>query len=295
MSITGEGTEANPWVVHTVAELREKAVVAGTFIKLANNLDCDTQYQEWETLSGNSSNPATIDFEGYKLDKPYIKPNNGLMQHLILKNGKVLNIHENNFEVTQNSCSFIMDDIYMYTMAVSADIDNFHEGAQVGRTDFAMIGFRTIDNCSIKINFENNNEFNIPRIFDSGTDLNTNLVDSQIIVSTPSALDFLLYCTYPDRMTITGNSFTAKTNHFAKTWGSDSGGYLINNTFNLTGGTGNLITASNGGTFYSREHNIYNTNISSFNTLSGLDGASYGQCVNPDYLLSIGFPGIKEV
>ena len=56
MSITGTGTQADPYVVTTYAELVEKAAESGVYIKVGNDINITSEYPEGNmpTLTLNS-------------------------------------------------------------------------------------------------------------------------------------------------------------------------------------------------------------------------------------------------
>ena len=51
MSITGTGTILDPFIVHTALELREAlTLLDGSYVKMANNIDCNDDCRRWNTL-----------------------------------------------------------------------------------------------------------------------------------------------------------------------------------------------------------------------------------------------------
>ena len=51
MSITGTGTILDPFMVHTALELREAlTLLDGSYVKMANNIDCNDDCRRWNTL-----------------------------------------------------------------------------------------------------------------------------------------------------------------------------------------------------------------------------------------------------
>ena len=51
MSITGTGTSSDPFMVHTALELREAlTLLDGSYVKLANSIDCNDDCRRWTTL-----------------------------------------------------------------------------------------------------------------------------------------------------------------------------------------------------------------------------------------------------
>ena len=51
MPISGTGTSSDPFMVHTALELREAlTLLDGSYVKLANNIDCNDDCRRWTTL-----------------------------------------------------------------------------------------------------------------------------------------------------------------------------------------------------------------------------------------------------
>lgn len=56
MSITGTGTILDPFIVHTALELREAlTLLDGSYVKMANNIDCNDDCRRWNTLGVKAS------------------------------------------------------------------------------------------------------------------------------------------------------------------------------------------------------------------------------------------------
>ena len=56
MSITGTGTSSDPFMVHTALELREAlTLLDGSYVKMANNIDCNDDCRRWNTLNVKAS------------------------------------------------------------------------------------------------------------------------------------------------------------------------------------------------------------------------------------------------
>lgn len=94
MAITGEGTQDNPYIVHTIAEFREKAAEADCYIKLANDLDCNKdKYLSWETLDVAC---VDIDLNEFSIKSPYIEGANLFMRFLTVcsvHNGAIMGMY----------------------------------------------------------------------------------------------------------------------------------------------------------------------------------------------------------
>jgi len=56
MPISGTGTSSDPFMVHTALELREAlTLLDGSYVKLANNIDCNDDCRRWNTLDVKAS------------------------------------------------------------------------------------------------------------------------------------------------------------------------------------------------------------------------------------------------
>jgi len=72
MAITGTGTQQDPYVVTTWAELASKTSETGVYIKLGSNIDMNTEYPEGLT-SGLTVNCAQIDGDGKTVKNLFLK------------------------------------------------------------------------------------------------------------------------------------------------------------------------------------------------------------------------------
>lgn len=72
MAITGTGTQVDPYVVTTWAELASKTSETDVYIKLGNNIDMNTEYPEGLT-SGLTVNCAQIDGDGKTVKNLYLQ------------------------------------------------------------------------------------------------------------------------------------------------------------------------------------------------------------------------------
>ena len=56
MPISGTGTSSDPFMVHTALELREAlTLLDGSYVKMANNIDCNDDCSRWNTLDVKAS------------------------------------------------------------------------------------------------------------------------------------------------------------------------------------------------------------------------------------------------
>lgn len=94
MAITGTGTQDNPYIVHTIAEFREKAAEADCYIKLANDLDCNKdKYLSWETLNTHC---VDIDLNEFSIRNPYLEGGNSFIifsAPCVIHNGAIMGMY----------------------------------------------------------------------------------------------------------------------------------------------------------------------------------------------------------
>ena len=94
MSITGTGTILDPFMAHTALELREAlTLLDGSYVKMANNIDCNDDCRRWNTLDVKASyllmdNHDLINI--YATDRAIVfNKASGLFK---IQNGRILNL-----------------------------------------------------------------------------------------------------------------------------------------------------------------------------------------------------------
>lgn len=104
MAITGTGTQADPYIVHSYSEIKSviEGVVDGlTYIKLDNNIDCNDYGEEFEwqscvpTYSGINNKNIDFDLDGHIIENIKVKAGNVVFETYgssKIHNGKILNI-----------------------------------------------------------------------------------------------------------------------------------------------------------------------------------------------------------
>lgn len=140
MAVTGSGTQADPFIVHSYQELKSICDNLTTkqrgvnYVNLANDIDCNDYGDsfEWETLTlakynGVWSSRDYIDFDmcGHTIKNILVKANNKLFEHtqnsigdgVKIRNGKLLNIFNNGTERLIHSstweCPICFDNVSM--------------------------------------------------------------------------------------------------------------------------------------------------------------------------------------
>lgn len=86
----GSGTEDDPYLVDTIAELRAKAALGEVYIKVTKDLDCNTEnYLHWQTLTTD----AHIDLDMHSILNVYIDGANRCFKGATISNGYFLNCY----------------------------------------------------------------------------------------------------------------------------------------------------------------------------------------------------------
>lgn len=127
MSISGTGTQADPFIVDTVKDLRAKMTVSNAYIKLACDLNCDDEMEYW---SGVTSYCTEINLDGHTIKNINITPtgNNYFIysnkDSITIKNGTLQSIIATNLKylIQATSEGFGSSDIYLQNVKLSGII-----------------------------------------------------------------------------------------------------------------------------------------------------------------------------
>lgn len=129
MSITGTGTILDPFVAHTALELRTAlTLLDGSYVKMANNIDCNDDCRRWNTLDVKASyllmdNHDLLNI--YATDGAIVfNKTNGLFK---IQNGRILNLtlFDSVFNVSNYSSTGTDVDKYnnvLYDVAIKTTI-----------------------------------------------------------------------------------------------------------------------------------------------------------------------------
>lgn len=136
MAITGDGSEQTPWVVHDYDELISlsgQSPYETTYIKLANNINCNTYGTEfkWGSFHVNERCTTVIDFDGHTIKNVLVKDNASMFTFghnssqygdssfggIKLKNGNLLNV----FFASPTSRMFHYGRILLENMSISVN------------------------------------------------------------------------------------------------------------------------------------------------------------------------------
>lgn len=156
MAITGGGTAADPYIVHSYSEIKSILDVAGTsghysnpYMQLANDINCNDYGAEfvWQTLqSANENYPFNLDLGGFAIKNVAV----GTGQYLFkgwgsrVKNGKLLNIF-------CTGCDYLSEAVRYDNVSMSIDAN----GCSKTVFSFKLGGSTAISdaltNCSIYV------------------------------------------------------------------------------------------------------------------------------------------------
>lgn len=167
MSITGTGTILDPFMVHTALELRTAlTLLDGSYVKLANSIDCNDDCRRWNTLDVKASyllmdNKDLLNI--YATDGTIVfNKASGLLK---IQNGRILNLtlFDSVFNVSNYSATGTDTDRYnnvLYDLAISSRITGcgsqnyiFNRGTYF---DYCNVGIKsTLPNSSHHVFFGN--------------------------------------------------------------------------------------------------------------------------------------------
>lgn len=130
MAITGSGTAADPYIVHSYSEIHTVLDRAGgsgyyfnPYLKLANDIDCNDYGSSFvfnTFKSGNINYPFNFDLDGHTIKNISVSAGKYLFQgngNSVIKNGKLLNIYATGCNEIIDSCK--LEDISMSISAMN--------------------------------------------------------------------------------------------------------------------------------------------------------------------------------
>ena len=282
MAIIGTGTQTDPWIVHNYDEIKDvlvNKISNNTYAKLANDIDCNEYGDawEWETITLRANWVFEFDLGGHTIKNIMIKGGNSLFHGKstvnVIRNGKILNVFNNNGLSVINGNGLTLKDI---SMSVNG----------TGLTDCAFNQI-SMDNCAVyfKSNKLNNEVF-----------LRAN------ITSPFKNTDFYLDISNVNSKKIFGGSSNYLTIDNCRISGKLRGA-LVSKYLSLGGATNSVIEVDttladcvSAQTIFSDvSTGIINTEISPNldGGTSGLTACTTAQMRDADYLNSIGFTVVK--
>lgn len=120
MAITGTGTKDDPYIVHSYKEIKDvfqNKMSGNTYAILANDIDCNDYGDawEWETIAVRINWGFDFDLDGHVIKNIMIKNGNALFHGQnagnIIRNGKILNVFNNNAEAITKGDGLTLKDI----------------------------------------------------------------------------------------------------------------------------------------------------------------------------------------
>lgn len=170
MSITGTGTQADPYVVTTYAELVEKASAFSTYIKVGNDINITDEYPDGDMPPLQVNSP--IDGDGHVISNWYRTVGAELIaitdsshvDNLTLKNiyvtysGAIFSFPTNNAAWRFNNCKFsgyIIGQLYSGTKQYDY-FKNCSFNIKLGSTGGNYIMNSNFLNCYIRVHFTQN-------------------------------------------------------------------------------------------------------------------------------------------
>lgn len=147
MAIEGSGTQQDPWLVTTYAELVEKAAESGGYIKVANDINITDEYP-----NGNMPelvlNGSTVDGDGKIIANWYNNnaSHSSISGNGIIKNAKIRNIYHVNGSVALSFCKV---DHYNGYLFENCEIS----GIIAGNCCFANLNYvhKLMKECSVNL------------------------------------------------------------------------------------------------------------------------------------------------
>lgn len=96
MAITGTGTQADPYIVHSYTELKTACNNNGVFVELANDIDCNSYGEDFEWDRVNVGTGTDFNLKGHTIKNFKVKENTygfRLYDDTLVHNGKILNVY----------------------------------------------------------------------------------------------------------------------------------------------------------------------------------------------------------
>lgn len=100
MTITGTGTEQDPYIVHSYDEIKTACQGNGVYVELANDIDCNDYGENfvWEAIQGSGAYyPYYLDLKGHTIKNFKVNDNDYAFKltgdNSCVKNGKILNCY----------------------------------------------------------------------------------------------------------------------------------------------------------------------------------------------------------
>ena len=281
MTITGTGTQADPWIVHNYDEIKDvfqnKVSSDYLYAKLANDIDCNEYGDtwEWETITLRANWVFEFDLGGHTIKNIMIKGGNSLFHGKstvnVIRNGKILNVFNNDGESVIAGNGLTLKDI---SMSING----------TGLTNYAF-NYTKFQNCAtyFKSNkllspFYNHNTGTSEMVKNSDFYFEIGDMNYKNLFHNVSSVGLIDNCRF--RGKIGGNKDNGWLHYYA-----------VNNSvieIDTTESTGTTPPTMN-----PSQRTIINTDICSADSVQGVTACTTAQMRDADYLNSIGFTVVK--
>lgn len=281
--MTGTGIETDPYIVNNVADFRTACAESGAYVKLGANIYCDA---EWGKLTISA---VDVDFNNFFIMSPYATGTNLIeaSSSTVIHDGQIVGIREDSFNDTRTGMTNVFVNGTYNRFGFSMEIDALKNSSS------AFFNKCSIEDCNIEIIFNNVANRSITPFYKGS------LKHSNVKIITPNNTEFEYFAKNDGQYSyyITNNRIEANVK---KLVGFKGGGtsycylYLRNNTILTKNTSGSLVEKISGYTEFNVSNNVYNSDLATFSSQSGLKACTTEQLQSPEYLNSIGFTVIEK-
>ena len=150
MAVTGTGTQADPYVVTTYAELVEKAAKSGVYVKVGNDINITDEYPDGDmpTLALN----AVVDGDNKTISNWYLTTSRNMID-ISNNSGRLKNLKLKNIYIPVNKSMFYVkwypnvETKYYFTNCELSGVIN----SRIVTTEYVGRGMRLFKKCSFNI------------------------------------------------------------------------------------------------------------------------------------------------
>lgn len=157
MAVTGTGTQADPFVVTTYAELVEKAAESGAYVKVGNDINITDEYPDGDMPTLTLS--AVVDGDNRTISNWYLTASRSMI-NISNRSGRLKNLKLKNIYIQIDRPIFYVDwypDVeteYYFTNCEFSGVTNY----TIAATNYGGRGMRLFKKCSfnIKVTYASN-------------------------------------------------------------------------------------------------------------------------------------------